>query len=1075
MSKIVRLSFVLFFMLAMSAIASGQSTVTGAITGLVTNPNREVVPGATVTAKNLETNKEDTATSDDEGRFRVVNLQPGTYTVTVNVSGFAGFTRENVLVEVGRLTPLDVPLAVQGVTGTVEVTSEAPVINTTQQDFTTNINQVSLDNLPSNGRRWSNYALGSPGTAPDGGFGLVSFRGISGLLNNNTVDGGDNNQAFFSEERGRTRISYVIGLASIREFQVNTSNYSAEYGRAAGGVVNAVTKSGTNQFHGSAFYYDRDNKWGARNPRGFQNVLINGVSTPVAIKPADKRQQFGGTIGGPIAKDRLFFFFSYDQQKRNFPGIAVASSPSFFTTVNRAITGSGLKNPNCAPGSPNPTNCALTDAQIDSTVSFLNSLTGPTPRRGDQRILLPKIDWRINDNHTFTATYNRFRWKSPAGVQTAATVAFARQSFGDDFVNVDSLNLRLASTFQPNLVNEARFQWGRDKEFQNSQTPAAGEPLTGPNGKPPQISITNGFTFGKPNFLERKSYPDEKRWQYADTVTLSAGKHTFKWGGDVNYVIDVLDNLFTEEGQYSYSTINDFIVDYANFTSAGALRTAGRPCPSTNTLTAGRCYNNPYFQGFGPTAFKFHTTDVNFFVQDDYRATSRLTLNLGLRYEYERLPTPQVPSSFTNLPGQAIGPDQTKNFPADKNNIGPRLGLAYDLSGNGKSSIRAGYGVYYGRIINSTISNAITNTGSPKSQLQFQLNPTSSTAPIFPNTFSSAAGTTSPPNIVVFAPDMKFPIIHEGDVVFEREIARNTVFSVSYLFAFGHNLPTFIDRNLSAPASRTFTIVGGDQAGQTVTAPLFLGPRPDTRFGAITEIIGNVNTKYSALVLQINRRLTKGLQFDSSYTLSKATDTGQVSQTFTSVNVPFNAFDLAADSGPTNYDIPHKFVASVIWQPKPFSQDSNVAHAIFNGFTIAPIFTAASGPPYSALTSGSVPGVSGGAHNPISSGITGSGALLNRVPLFPRNFFRQPKIVNVDMRVSRRFRIKEKANIEVLAEGFNIFNRTQVTALNTTLYNIGGTATASTLTFVPAFQTLSAAGNSLVRERQVQLAARFEF
>lgn len=1059
MSKIVRLSFVLFFMFAMSAIAFGQSTVTGAITGLVTNPNREVVPGASVTAKNLETNREDTATTDGEGRFRVVNLQPGTYTVTVNVSGFAPFTRENVVVEVGRLTPLDVPLAVQGVTGTVEVTSEAPVINTTQQDFTTNINQVSLDNLPSNGRRWSNYALSSPGTAPDGGFGLVSFRGISGLLNNNTIDGGDNNQAFFSEERGRTRISYVIGLASIREFQVNTSNFSAEYGRAAGGVVNAVTKSGTNQFHGSAFYYDRDNKWGARNPRGFQSVLVNGVSTQVAIKPADKRQQFGGTIGGPIVKDRLFFFFSYDQQKRNFPGIAVASSPSFFNTVDRA----GLKARN------------LTDAQIDSTVSFLNSLTGTTPRRGDQRILLPKIDWRISDNHTFTATYNRMRWKSPAGVQTAATVAFGRQSFGDDFVNVDSLNLRLASTFQPNLVNEARFQWGRDKEFQNSQTPAAGEPLTGPNGKPPQISITNGFTFGKPNFLERKSYPDEKRWQYADTVTLSAGKHTFKWGGDLNYVKDILDNLFTEEGQYAYSTINDFIVDYANFTSVGALRTAGAVCPGSNRK-AGQCYNGNYLQGFGPTAFKFHTTDVNFFVQDDYRATSRLTLNLGLRYEYERLPIPQVPNLLTNLAGQAIGPDQTRTFPADKNNIGPRLGLAYDLSGNGKSSIRAGYGVYYGRVINSTISNAITNTGSPQSQLQFQLNPAStSLAPVFPTTFASASGTAATSNIVVFSPGMKFPIIHEGDFVFEREVARNTVFSVSYLFSFGHNLPTFIDRNLPTPTSRTYTIVGGDLAGQKVTVPFFASPRPDSRFGAITEIIGNVNSKYNALVLQINRRLTKGLQFDSSYTLSKATDTGQLSQTFTATNVPYNPFDLAADTGPTNFDIPHKFVASVIWQPKPFSQDSKVAQAIFNGFTIAPIFTAASGVPYSANTGTGNP--AGG----VSSGITASGTGgnasfgFNRVPMFPRNYFRQPKIVNVDMRVSRRFHIKEKANIELLAEGFNIFNRTQVTALNTRLYIIGGTVAASTLTFDPTFQTLSTAGNSLVRERQVQLAARFEF
>jgi hypothetical protein len=407
------------------------------------------------------------------------------------------------------------------------------------------------------------------------------------------------------------------------------------------------------------------------------------------------------------------------------------------------------------------------------------------------------------------------------------------------------------------------------------------------------------------------------------------------------------------------------------------------------------------------------------------------------------------------------------------------------LSGNGKSSIRAGYGVYYGRIINSTISNAITNTGSPKSQLQFQLNPAStSLAPVFPNTFASSAGTAATSNIVVFAPDMKFPIIHEGDFVFEREIARNTVFSVSYLFSFGHNLPTFIDRNLPTPTLRTYTIVGGDLAGQKVTVPFFAtrplpaGPRPDFRFGAITEIIGNVNSKYSALVLQINRRLTKGLQFDSSYTLSKASDTGQVSQTFTTVNVPYNPFDLAADTGPTNFDVTHKYVASVIWQPKPFSTDRKVERAIFNGFTIAPVFIVWSGTPYSALTSGNPAGG-------ISSGITGSGALLNRFSLFPRNSFRQPKIVNVDLRVSRRFHIKEKANLELLAEGFNIFNRTQVTALNTTLYSIGGTATASTLNFqtttgvpttgTPTFQTLSTAGNSLVRERQVQLAARFEF
>src|SRR5829696_6738944 len=261
----------LVFCLVMGATpAWAQSTTQGAIGGTVKDPQGAVVANAPVTAKNEETNKEVSATTDSEGRFRVVQLDPGNYSVTINASGFAAFTQQKVVVEVGRVTPLDIDLGVAGAQETVQVTSEAPVINTQQQDFSTNVNQTSINNLPVNGRRWSNYALLSPGAVPDGTFGLISFRGISGLLNNNTVDGGDNNQAFFSEERGRTRIGYSVSQAAIREFQVNTSNYSAEYGRSAGGVINAVTKSGTNEFHGSVFYYNRNNRNGARNPRAFR-------------------------------------------------------------------------------------------------------------------------------------------------------------------------------------------------------------------------------------------------------------------------------------------------------------------------------------------------------------------------------------------------------------------------------------------------------------------------------------------------------------------------------------------------------------------------------------------------------------------------------------------------------------------------------------------------------------------------------------------------------------------------------------------------------------------------------------
>ncbi|MEP6635518.1 MAG: carboxypeptidase regulatory-like domain-containing protein, partial [Acidobacteriota bacterium] len=331
MSKIVKVLCVVIIALAMTAITFGQSTVSGAIGGVVTNPNKEVVPGASVAVKNIETNKEDTATADDQGRFRVPNLVPGIYSVSVSSSGFSSFTQSKVVVEVGRITELNAPLSVGPVSGTVEVTAEAPVINTNQPDFTTNVDQTSINELPINGRRASNFALLAPGVVSEGGFGLNSFRGVSGLLNNSTLDGGDNNNAFYSEERGRTRISYVVSQAAVREFQLNTSNFSAEYGRAAGGVINTVTKSGTNDFHGGAFFYDRNNKWGASNP--LTTRPIPGTTQVERFKPRDTRYQFGGTIGGRIIKDKLFFFFSYDEQRKNFPGAATLSSQTYLADI----------------------------------------------------------------------------------------------------------------------------------------------------------------------------------------------------------------------------------------------------------------------------------------------------------------------------------------------------------------------------------------------------------------------------------------------------------------------------------------------------------------------------------------------------------------------------------------------------------------------------------------------------------------------------------------------------------------------------------------------------------------------
>src|SRR5260370_19219472 len=307
-------------------LLSAQSTTDGAIGGTVFDSSGGVKPKAQVVIRNIGTNAEHTAATDDSGYYRVVTLQPGSYTVAVNRQGFAPYKAEQVIVTVGSVDEVSPNLKAGATQEVVDVTAAAPQINYVSPEFAPTLNQTAISNLPINGGRWSSFAMLTPGVVSNGsGFGLLSFRGISTLLNNNTVDGADNNQAFFSEERGRTRAGYSTPKAAIDEFQVNTSNYSAEYGRSAGGVVNTVTKSGTNQIHGETYFYDRDNVWGAINP--FTKLAVPSgpaTFTQVPYKPTDWRKMAGFAVGGPIIKDKLFWFLTYDWYHRNFPGAAIA-------------------------------------------------------------------------------------------------------------------------------------------------------------------------------------------------------------------------------------------------------------------------------------------------------------------------------------------------------------------------------------------------------------------------------------------------------------------------------------------------------------------------------------------------------------------------------------------------------------------------------------------------------------------------------------------------------------------------------------------------------------------------------
>jgi carboxypeptidase family protein len=1048
------------FVTCIGGTATAQTVVSGAIGGTLTGPGKATLRTVDVLARNIDTTREASATTDSEGRFRIVGLQPGQYIIEVNAWGFKSLEVANVAVEIGRTTRVDISIdSTDPSSGPAQ--SGVQGIDMTAQGVSVNLTQTSFDDLPNNGRRWSTFALLAPATAPDGASGAVSFRGISSLLNNNTIDGGDNDQAFWSNERGGRHIAYGIGLESIREVHIDSSNYSAEYGGAAGGVINAVTKSGTNTFHGTAFLFDRDNKWGARNPRGFQNVTIDGVPALVALKPVDTRYQFGGAIGGPVLANRLFFFAGYDQQRRNFPAVSTTNDPGYFDSVDRGTTGAGLKAPTRG----------LTDAQIDSTLAFLDSLTGEVPRRGDQTIYTPRVDWHMTSRHALSATYNRLRWNSPAGIDTAPTTNRGRASFGDDFVKIDWVPVGVMSRMGSRVFNELRGQFGRDHEFQFSQTPAPDEPVTGPHDKRPGVMLAGGITFGTRSSLDARAYPDEKRWQFADTITVALEDHIIKAGFDVSRVNGAQDTLLYEQGFYNYATLNDFIIDYTNFATGGALRASGRVCSGSERI-AGQCYSGNYNQSFGRAAFEFTTNDYGFFVQNEYRPSSRLTLNLGLRYEYQQLPKPQVPNPLSNAAGAIFGPEQTKRFPSDRNDFEPRLSLAYDLSGTGRTVIRGGYGIYHARIPNGTISLALNETGAADAQITFGVNPatSASVAPVFPHKFTGPPSAAASPTIVLLDPKMERPSVRQGDLVFEHDLGSNTVLSAAYLFSAGHDLPTFIDVNLPVPTSRTYTVIGGDFAGQTLAvSPFFSGPRPDSRFGIITAIRSLITSKYHALAVQLNRRLTNSLQFESTYTLSKATDNGQSSAIFPGSNYPSNPFEVSADQGPSDFDARHKFTATAVCSSMSLWSNHPLAHAVFNGFTVSTVFFATSGAPYSA-------GVGGNAAGGLRVGITGGGGpSLSRFPLLSRNAFGMPTIVNVDLRISRRFRLANDVNLVILAEAFNLLNRTQVTELNTRMYTIEGTATASTLKFDPAFQTVRAAGNNMVRERQLQFAVRMEF
>jgi hypothetical protein len=1039
----------LFGLLTCTAIA--QVSGSGTITGTITDPSGAAVPGASITIRNVDTGIERKLESNDAGNYVAAFLQPGHYEVQATKSGFTGVLRKDLVLQVGQTLALDLGLTVKATQETVTVTGEAAVVDPEKTEMSQVVSQAAVNNLPVSGRRWDTFVLLTPNVTTDGTSGLVSYRGISGLYNSNTVDGANNNQALFSEARGRAVSgAYVYSLDSIREYQVTASNYSAELGQAAGGVVNAVTKSGANAFHGDMFYYLRYPTWNALDPFPKSQGNYN--------QPIHQWQQFGTSVGGPIVKDKLFFFVTYDGSRKVNP---VSYTSSTYNSTVHALT---------CPTQVTATQCASANA-------FLSGLVGTYPRATNQDVGFGKLDYQITPRNHVGTSFDFMNYRAPNAYSTSPSYNNSSLQTNGSYVYHERIFVaNLDSSISNSMVNNLRFQWGRDLEVAGSNAPA------------PYISIANVMTYGENYALPRTAEPDEHRTQIADTLSKVYGRHTFKMGFDLNIIHEVMINLYNGTGQYSYNTgnvqssFNNWVLDAYGINTGDGL--------------TGRHFST-FVQVNDPVTHvgkdDFYNTDFAGFFEDSWKANSKLTLNMGLRYDVSVIPQPPQPNTFTPLTTY-----YTSTIHVPKDQFAPRLGVAWQVSPN--TVLRTGYGLFYAKTTNTTYY--ATRVENGVIQQTFNCTPTTCPSLAFPNVIWTPPGppVAAPfagaltPQVTTFnppaatqttrgmSPDWVNPRVHEGDVTVERQLPGGISGSVAYVVSRGLHLPIFQDANLApSTTTKSYDIVNASGATQqTYTVPFYTN-RIDTNTGEVFVGYSDVNSWYNSMVISVRRPMRHGLEFTANYTLSKAFDGGQVvgsSGTFNGTDYPIDPYNRKAEYALSDLDQRHRFVANAVWAPSFKDLSNKPARLFLDGWALSAIVTMSTGQPVTPYISGAPSPLDGG----VTGGVSYAGPTNGRAGWLSRNAFTMPGFHNVDLRLSRQFALSERVKLALMGEVFNVFNHTNVSSVNNTafFYSAAGSGVCAGHTnacFYPntAFMAPTATSNLLWGPRQVQVSGRITF
>lgn len=937
MKKVLSCVCFLALCLLFASSSWGQAQITtGTVQGDVTDERGGSVPGATVEAKNLDTDLIRTETTDNDGHFSFPSLTPGRYTLTISKSGFTTIVQQNVNVTVGGVLTIPVSVKVSSVATQVIVT-DVPVIEVTKTESSATLEEAAIATTPVLGRKFEDLLTLTPGVSisqgPDGDE--ININGQRGIFNNISLDGGDYNNGFFGEQVGGQRAAVDITLEAVKEFQIIASGANAEFGRSAGSAINVITKSGTNNIHGSAFEYFRTES------------LTAATSDGKPLKDF-RRNQFGGSLGGPIKKDKLFFFgategiredLSRDNLSATLGGTACpVSSPVFNTNITEAQINA---NPDC---------------QRQVLLNFMKTNFNEDDGKSvDHQVrnasVFGRVDYNVNSKNQVFGSYS-YDWSKNTN-QTFDVPTYGTTANGIEGPSkIQVVNGNWYSTVSSTKLNEAHFTYSRENRPRN----------TVDKNSVPDTAMGFGpsFRFGQPFFLEPAI--DEVFWRtdVRDSFSVVHGKHTLKFGGEWIHSRNsqIFRGFFT--GRYIFDSVNGFL-HYASPATLGpgfgpnAAGCADGTFTNISLVTNGKCPGGSAFTGgplllylqHGPTTSTetldqsgfsdIANEDFSLFGQDTWKITRNLTLNYGLRWDAQRFPDPVVAPANTAYGSNLSNPafPSTGKLPNQNKEFQPRVGFAWDIGGKGKSVLRASYGIFFARQNMLTQVGAITTNGVQQQEIAAgtclftigsvcQQNSAGGPAPTYPGVSPVPAlppGTFPfQPGVTVFSKDYANPRIYTTNVGFEQQLVGDYAVYADFSLSKGVHLTRFINPNVSTdPTANCGTAASNVKGvciptnGDTASYP---GPAPFSNLGSITDTVSSAKSLYRGFTIGARKRMSHRFLFDANYTYSKDYDDDSNERdpfTFRYANL----FNLASEYSYSDRDERHKFnfytVANLPW------------------------------------------------------------------------------------------------------------------------------------------------------------------